>query len=1035
MADMRNELNANDPRLLEGIRSGDIDPDRTIGGIPILALAISKDRLEVAQALIERGADVNAYARRPAAEQGMAPVHFVRSPEAVALLARAGANIDAPYKDVDHAWGMRGETALHTAALGNDMKRVAVAQALIEAGADPTRPYGPEYKYSRSSTAIRSERVVREGSTITSRLDSTIERNAQELPATPVEAQRTPPVLEASPAAVKQGADRQEYRLSEEENERIFQRDVKPYLMSIATPGLRSSDEPTMVIVGGQPGAGKSRSIDSVKLDLEKHGGVIEIAADDLRKFHPRNEELMRKDDRTAADFTHADASAWAEKAERYAREQRFNVLLEGTLKTPENAAAKLSEYRDAGYFVEARVIAVHERASWQGVVSRYETQKERDGAGRMTPRSVHDAAVSGVLETVEKIETEKLADRVRIDRRGAELLYSNTLQADGNWERTPAARETMQAERDRPLSVKQWDTHIAGYDEIEKLQSRPGRDAQAEEIESIRQMRAAAVEDRERTAEREAAAVPREAGKTPAEQVNARRVRDDDRDMRGPAVGIIQIDGKPATSVRFERGEVDGSPAYTVAFMMDGKTVARLKNLDDIGLDEAVGDKNARAIREGEAEKGTLKGSTLTTEYGLSPEESARRSAEKEDRKQAEMDRLQSQGQSEATIVAPRVDGPAPMAEPGPNARAGAGNDQPEQEPDGPDERNVVSQDTDRIRLPQVDVPEAMARIEKIRELQRLEREGSAQAKPDPQRDGKPTAPEGAPGAAPAANQSAARPGPEPIPLTADERDRARQLELMDQVHTQFRVSGSKFHFKDQPQRIAFKDKGSRMVSASNDERVAHAMATMAEAKGWTTIRVSGHPDFQREVWLEGSLRGIEVRGFKPQQKDLDELDTRLDKRSRNSVAYEADKIRQDGQKARQEPSAASDRGQPAPQAQAAARNGKPAATPQATRNEPVRGRAAQGLDYSSLQDPPKHYQPSERARVAAAVAEAVTDRIKNPKQREAVLAAIATRLEALDKQGKVPGVQVYDKAAPSQHQQPDQTRPQVERNSERTR
>lgn len=341
------------------------------------------------------------------------------------------------------------------------------------------------------------------------------------------------------------------------------------------------------------------------------------------------------------------------------------------------------------------------------------------------------------------------------------------------------------------------------------------------------------------------------------------------------------------------------------------------------------------------------------------------------------------------------------------------------------------------------------MARIEKIRELQRLERGGSAQAQPDPQRDGKPAAPEGAPGAAPAANQSAARTGPEPIPLTADERDRARQLELMDQVHTQFRVSGSKFHFKDQPQRIAFKDKGSRMVSASNDERVAHAMATMADAKGWTTIRVSGHPDFQREVWLEASLRGIEVRGFKPQQKDLDELDTRLDKRSRNSVAYEADKVRQDGQKARQEPSTAADRGQGAPQAQAArqeplqdrqeragaAGNGKPAATPQATRNESARGRTAPGLDYSGLQDPPKHYQPSERARVAAAVAEAVTDRIKNPKQREVVLAAIATRLEALDKQGKVPGVQVYDKTAPSKQQQPDQTRPQVERNSERTR
>ena len=129
-------------------------------------------------------------------------------------------------------------------------------------------------------------------------------------------------------------------------------------------------------------------------------------------------------------------------------------MLIEGTLKTPENAAAKLAEYRDAGYFVEARVIAVHERTSWQGVVGRYEQQKEDAGIGRMTPKSVHDAAVTGVLASVEKIETEKLADRVRIDRRGAEQIYSNTLKADGNWERPPAARQHIEAERDKPLSL-----------------------------------------------------------------------------------------------------------------------------------------------------------------------------------------------------------------------------------------------------------------------------------------------------------------------------------------------------------------------------------------------------------------------------------------------------------------------------------------------------------------------------------------------------------------------------------------------------
>jgi len=120
-------------------------------------------------------------------------------------------------------------------------------------------------------------------------------------------------------------------------------------------------------------------------------------------------------------------------------------------------------------------------------------------------------------------------------------------------------------------------------------------------------------------------------------------------------------------------------------------------------------------------------------------------------------------------------------------------------------------------------------------------------------------------------------------------EREKNRQIELMEQLHHQFRVSGAKFHFKDQPGQIAFKDKGEKMVSASNDERVAKAMATMADAKGWKTIKVSGHPDFQREVWMEASLRGLEVRGFKPSEQDIKTLDGRREHTMKNIVEQDA--------------------------------------------------------------------------------------------------------------------------------------------------
>lgn len=104
-----------------------------------------------------------------------------------------------------------------------------------------------------------------------------------------------------------------------------------------------------------------------------------------------------------------------------------------------------------------------------------------------------------------------------------------------------------------------------------------------------------------------------------------------------GPTVGVMEIDGKPATAIRYERIGAGEQASYNVTFTLDNKNVSKLKGLTADTLQDAVGDKNAKAIFEGDS-KGTLKGSGLVFEYGLSPEENARRIIEKEERKAADM-------------------------------------------------------------------------------------------------------------------------------------------------------------------------------------------------------------------------------------------------------------------------------------------------------------------------------------------------------------------------------------------------------------
>jgi hypothetical protein len=56
---------------------------------------------------------------------------------------------------------------------------------------------------------------------------------------------------------------------------------------------------------------------------------------------------------------------------------------------------------------------------SHQGIVERYEKQKAQFGNGRITTPKAHLDAYEGMLLTVERIEGEKLADSIRLYRRG----------------------------------------------------------------------------------------------------------------------------------------------------------------------------------------------------------------------------------------------------------------------------------------------------------------------------------------------------------------------------------------------------------------------------------------------------------------------------------------------------------------------------------------------------------------------------------------------------------------------------------------
>ena len=93
---------------------------------------------------------------------------------------------------------------------------------------------------------------------------------------------------------------------------------------------------------------------------------------------------------------------------------------------------------------------------------------------------------------------------------------------------------------------------------------------------------------------------------------------------------------------------------------------------------------------------------------------------------------------------------------------------------------------------------------------------------------------------------------------------------------------SGLGFYTDARIETPSFRDRGRSLVSSKTDPKSIRDMAAVAHHRGWTTIMVTGAKEFRREAWLAGQAWGIEVRGYKPNDRDLQDLERRRSRTAR---------------------------------------------------------------------------------------------------------------------------------------------------------
>ncbi len=177
--------------------------------------------------------------------------------------------------------------------------------------------------------------------------------------------------------------------------------------------------------------------------------------------------------------------------------------------------------------------------------------------------------------------------------------------------------------------------------------------------------------------------------------------------------------------------------------------------------------------------------------------------------------------------------------------------------------------------------------------------------------------------------------------------------------------IGFTEYRFRGDTSRVAFTESTFRLATDTNSPSIARSMVDVAEARNWQSLRISGSEDFKRLVWLEAAARGLKTLGYEPNPADLERLKVEREARQINRIEPTRD----------------------ASSAQGAATADK------------ASGRGSGG----------------RRTVLAAIEAILVANRVPE-KRREAIMVTAAEKLAQRIRNGQVPKVKIYDKAAPSQ-------------------
>lgn len=261
-----------------------------------------------------------------------------------------------------------------------------------------------------------------------------------------------------------------DYELTDKELEAAFARIARTESLGII-PG----EKKIAVVVGGQPGAGKTNCITNTRRALNQNCVIIDNDA--FRNYHPLVNEIKRYYPSLFTDCTDQLSFKATPRMIDIMSDAGYNLIIHQTLKSNVIADNAITKLREKGYVVIVRALAVSDLESKMSMIDRSQALIEELGYCRWVPKQNHDLAYAGLPNTVEYMEQSGKYDMIEILKRGGipaepEVLYRHVNPDIEDW------RKEILAESDFETSEFAANGEKSAKEAVEK-----GRKADREKV------------------------------------------------------------------------------------------------------------------------------------------------------------------------------------------------------------------------------------------------------------------------------------------------------------------------------------------------------------------------------------------------------------------------------------------------------------------------------------------------------------------------------------------------------------------------